>query len=84
MYSGSLLWLIIGNIFSDKKNTVSEFPPVSIIVAIRNGENTLPRLITDLSAQKYPETLEFILVDDESTDATSTIIQEISKKDNLV
>ena len=81
IYSGTLLWLIVGNILSDKKNTISEFPPVSIIVAIRNGENTLPHLITDLSAQKYPETLEFILVDDESTDATSKIIKEISKKD---
>ena len=81
IYVGLLLWLIIGNIFSDKKNTVSEFPPVSVIVAIRNGENVLPNLIADLSAQKYPGKLEFILIDDESEDATSKIIQEISNKD---
>ena len=81
IYVGLLLWLIIGNIFSDKKNTVSEFPPVSVIVAIRNGENSLPYLIADLSAQKYPGKLEFILIDDESEDATSKIIQEISNKD---
>ena len=56
---GLLLWLIIGNFFSDKKNTVSEFPPVSVIVAIRNGENALPNLIADLSAQKYPGKHEF-------------------------
>ena len=81
IYVGLLLWLIIGNIFSDKKNTVSEFPPVSVIVAIRNGENSLPNLIADLSAQMYHGKLEFILIDDESEDATSKIIQEISNKD---
>ena len=81
MYSGLLLWLIIGNIFSYKKNTISEFPPVSIIVSIRNGENALHYLIKDLSAQKYPGKLEFILVDDESTDATSQIIHDIAEKD---
>ena len=81
IYSGLLLWLIIGNIFSYKKDTISEFPPVSIIVAIRNGQNSLHNLIVDLSAQNYPGKLEFILVDDESTDATSNIIHEISQKD---
>ena len=81
IYVGLLLWLIIGNIFSDKKNTVSEFPPVSVIVAIRNGKNSLPNLIADLSAQMYHGKLEFILIDDESEDATSKIIQEISNKD---
>ena len=81
IYSGVLLWLIIGNIFSDKKNIISEFPPVSVIVAIRNGENALPDLIADLSVQKYPGNLEFILVDDESEDTTSKIINEIIKKD---
>ena len=81
IYSGLLLWLIIGNIFSYKKNTISEFPPVSIIVSIRNGENALHYLIKDLSAQKYPGKLEFILVDDESTDATSQIIHDIAEKD---
>ena len=82
IYSGLLIWLIIGTIFSGKKKSISEFPPVSVIVAIRNGENALHNLIEDLSAQKYPGKLEFILVDDESTDATSQIIKETSKKDN--
>ncbi len=81
IYSGLLLWLIIGNIYWDKKNTISEFPPVSIIVAIRNGESALPNIIADLSSQKYPGKLEFILVDDESEDETSRIIKESSQID---
>ena len=81
IYLGLLIWLIIGNIFPDTKKSKSEFPPVSIIVAIRNGENSLPHLIADLSGQRYPGKLEFILVDDESQDSTSQIIQDIAKKD---
>ena len=60
IYSGLLLWFIIGNIFSYKENTISEFPPVSVIVAIRNGANALPHLIADLSIQDYPGKIEFI------------------------
>ena len=81
IYSGILLWLIMGNILLDKKHTITDFPPVSVIVAIRNGESALPNLIAELLAQQYPGKIEFILVDDESKDATSKIIQEISKKD---
>ena len=81
MYSGLLLWLIIGNIFSYKKKSVSEFPSVSVIVAIRNSENSLSHLISDLSGQKYPGKLEFILVDDESEDGTPQVIQQIAEKD---
>ena len=81
IYLGLLLWLIIGNVFSNKKNTISEFPPVSIIVAIRNGEKSLPNLIRDLEALDYNGELEFIMVDDESSDSPAHIIQKISEKD---
>ena len=81
IYSGVLLCLIVGNIFSDKKNIISEFPPVSVIVAIRNGENSMSNLIGDLQAQDYKGELEFIMVDDESSDSTAHIIQKISEKD---
>ena len=81
IYSGLLLWLIIGNLYFDKQNTISEFPEVSVIVAIRNGENNLPHLIRDLEAQDYKGELEYILVDDESEDSTAHIIQEISQID---
>ena len=81
IYSGFLIWLIMGNIFPDIKKSVLTFPPVSIIVAIRDGANSLPELIADLADQEYPGKLEFVLVDDESLDETAQIIQDISKKD---
>ena len=81
IYLVLLFCLLIGNILMDKKNSITKFPPVSVIVSIRNGENALPNLIADLSNQKYSGELEFILIDDDSEDSTQEIIQEISKKD---
>jgi len=82
LYCGIILWLTIGNIFSTHSSQPSKFPSISVIVAIRNGEHALLYLIKDLLAQKYPGSLEFILVDDESEDQTGEIIKNISKKDN--
>ncbi len=47
-------------------------PSVSIIVPARDEEHNLPRLLRSLIALDYP-TYEVIVVDDASTDATSTI-----------
>ncbi len=81
IYAGMLLWFQTGNLFYKKKANSQETPPVSIIVAIRNGENSLPQLFTDLSAQNYSGEMEFILVDDESDDSTKAFIQEKSAND---
>ena len=80
-YFGMILWFIAGNLFSDSKGNSKDTPAISVIIAIRNGEKSLPNLIEDLSAQDYLGEVEFILVDDESTDSTGKIIQEISATD---
>ena len=49
-------------------------PGISIIVAIRNGQESLPQLIDDLISQNYIGPLEFILIDDESTDQTKSCL----------
>jgi cellulose synthase/poly-beta-1,6-N-acetylglucosamine synthase-like glycosyltransferase len=47
---------------------------VSVIVAARNEEKTLPFLLKDLSAQSYPSHLfEVIIVNDYSTDGTALL-----------
>ena len=81
IYVGMLLWFQTGNLFYKKKTDFQETPPISIIVAIRNGEDSLPQLFTDLSAQDYSGEMEFILVDDESEDSTKALIQEKSSND---
>jgi cellulose synthase/poly-beta-1,6-N-acetylglucosamine synthase-like glycosyltransferase len=48
--------------------------PVSIIIACKNEEESLPLLLHDLSAQNYPSGLfEVIVVDDESEDNTLSV-----------
>lgn len=47
---------------------------VSVIIAARNEEATLPQLIKDLQAQTYPSHLfEIIIVNDHSTDNTAAL-----------
>ena len=82
LYAIMLLWFTIGN-FLNSKSTISTLSPyISVIVAIRNGESSLPGLISDLSKQNYSGDIEFILVDDDSDDATREIITQQSSLDN--
>ncbi len=82
LYAGMLLWFITGNMFSDPKPVTTANPPVSVVVAIRNGESTLSQLILDLESQDYSGRMEFILVDDLSEDSTSKLIHDKASRDN--
>ena len=81
IYSLVIIWLIIGN--RKLKGKFNDTPySVSVIVPIRNGEETLSDLINDLSLQNYNGEFEIILVDDNSDDNTLKIIKSIVKRDN--
>ena len=58
-------------------------PLVSIIIAIYNTESYLHRCIDSVINQTY-QNLEIILVDDGSTDNSSTICDEYARKDHRV
>ena len=50
---------------------------VSVIIALRNEENEIARLLTNLQSQIYPtDKLEFILVNDHSTDNTFALLEK--------
>ncbi|MBI3579022.1 MAG: glycosyltransferase [Ignavibacteriales bacterium] len=51
-----------------------EKPFVSIVVAARNEEQSIGRLLEQLTRQTYPS-YEIIIVNDRSTDGTATIVQ---------
>ena len=70
------LFLFSSNIINGQSLKLS----VSVIVAIRNGQKSLDNLINDLLNQDYSEEMEFILVDDQSTDETKEIIQSAEQK----
>ncbi len=81
LYSITILWFIGGNLFSSNPPIARSLQPVSVIIAVRDGEKSLPPLLKALSQQDYKGEMEFILVDDESTDETSKIIKQKSVKD---
>jgi cellulose synthase/poly-beta-1,6-N-acetylglucosamine synthase-like glycosyltransferase len=76
IYSGVLLLFFIGLFFPNHR-TQSQRIPVSVIIAARNEEETIPLLLRDLSGQTYPrDKFEVIVVDDASEDGTPSSVQE--------
>lgn len=59
---------------------LADEPRVSVIVAARNEARNIRTALESLLALEYGA-LEFIVVDDRSTDATSTILQELAAQD---
>lgn len=59
-------------------------PRISVIVPIYNGEADLPELLKCLQSQTYPvESVEYLLVDNNSSDRTASIIQAAEKNANI-
>ena len=57
---------------------------VSVIVACRNEEKTLPMLLSDIACQTYnPDLFELIVVNDNSSDSTFEIASGFSRIRNL-
>ena len=57
---------------------------VSVIVALRNEEKNIDRLVKGLTCQKYPLQLEYIFVDDNSSDKTLKLLNEWALKDKRI
>lgn len=82
IYLVSLFIFRRGLNFPTQKRT-DILPTVSIVVAVRNEAVNLPHLIRQLTVQDYPDgKLEIIIVDNDSTDDTGTILQTESAKYN--
>lgn len=60
---------------------LDKIPFVSILVAARNEENQLPRLLESFEKLNYPaDKLEFLFADDQSEDTTFSILSQWCKK----
>ena len=58
-----------------------ERPKISVIIAVFNAENTLSRCLNSLVAQTLQE-IEFICIDDGSTDRSASILDEYAGRDS--
>lgn len=68
-----------------KRNKSTKKRTVSVIIASRNEEKTLPQLLTILANQTYSsEMYEVIIANDCSTDKSEAILQEYSKKFKVI
>lgn len=65
-------------------NKLEVTPKVSVVIALRNEESKIEKLLNNLTTQIYPKNqLQFILANDHSTDNTLNLLQN-SKLDNLI
>jgi len=74
----------LGNFINHNINKSHHLNSVSIIIAIKNGEKSLPKILSDLEQQIYEGESEYIIVDDESTDSTEEIIKKYSQKNKRI
>lgn len=58
-------------------------PLVSVLIPARNEAENIHRCLSSLSKQDYPN-LEIIVLDDNSTDRTSEVVQEFAVKDSRI
>jgi glycosyltransferase involved in cell wall biosynthesis len=61
-----------------KSDGKEETPPLSIVIALHNEEESVAPLLEALAAQTHPS-IEVLLVDDCSTDATGDVLQAWAK-----
>jgi len=84
LYGIGLLCFTVGLFFTNDKRA-KQTPFVSVVVAARNEEKNISKLLTDLTNQNYPKNnFEVIIVDNQSVDSTHLIVEKFSKKNTFI
>ena len=79
-----LFWFIIGILKTKSSSSnmpLNSIKDISVIICAKNEENILNNILNDLKNQNYKGNIEFIIVDDDSSDNTSSIIYDYIDKD---
>ena len=63
---------------AEVRSSKTALPKISLVTAVYNGEEYLEETIRSILGQGYPN-LEYIVVDDGSTDGTTDIIRKYEK-----
>ena len=58
-------------------------PLISVLIPARNEKKNIKRILVSMAKQDYPN-LEILILDDNSTDSTSQIVQEFAQKDSRI
>jgi len=78
------IWITEPLFNKEQKSIHPFYPSVSIVIAAKNEENNIDRLMSNLSKQNYPnDKYEIIIANDKSTDNTLDIINNIKHIKNL-
>jgi chlorobactene glucosyltransferase len=64
--------------------TIKTWPSISILIPARDEESVLERCVASLATQRYPGTLEILILDDHSTDHTGYIAQGLAASDRRI
>ncbi len=77
-----LMLLVVAGMF--KRTPVGRSratPSVSVVLPAHNEEQKLPSTLASLAAQRYEGQVEFVIVDDRSTDSTRAIVERFVAHD---
>ena len=82
IYFITLCLFIIGLLKKPYKTSKSKkIINVSVIICVKNGQDSILNIISDLKNQTYKDNVEFIIVDDMSMDSTKNMILNNIKND---
>ena len=82
IYFLSLIFYLFG-LYQNKEKISNNFlPNVSVILCVRNGQDSIESILNNFSVQKYSGKVEFIIIDDDSNDNTAKKIKFFLKSDN--
>ena len=80
-YIGLMLLVLIGLLRRNARPESTETPTVSVVIPAHNEEDKLGATLASLARQRYEGGLEFVIVNDRSTDATEAIIRRFAASD---
>lgn len=72
------------DINTDKKDTISSTPSVTVGIPVLNEEEHIERVVNGFLDTEYPNLAEILVADGGSTDNTRQIVEELSSKDERV
>lgn len=81
-YIGLMVMVVVGMYRARRRPYSSDNPSVSVIIPAHNEEDKLPQTLASLARQQYVGVLEFVIVNDRSTDATEQIIRNFMAQDS--